>query len=133
VRPPPAPIQLLAARSCGRLLAAFDSAVDGRAGDAEQVAELGGAGSTTDSSRCHRVDRQRGGKDPDIELVVGCNTLSGVADETFDPDLLDEFDPFEIDAQSAHLFKHPHLGIEDINDVWASDPLSIRPSRQRTG
>lgn len=40
-----------------------------------------------------------------------------------DPDLLDEEDPFEIDSQAAHLFKHPHLGIEDIDDVWANDPL----------
>jgi hypothetical protein len=31
-----------------------------------------------------------------------------VAGDPFDPDLLDEFDPFEIDTQSAHLFKHPH-------------------------
>ena len=43
-----------------------------------------------------------------------------VADHRFDPDLLDEQDPFEIDAQATHLFKHPHLGVED---VWASDPL----------
>ena len=43
--------------------------------------------------------------------------------ERFDPGLLDEEDPFEIDAQAAHLFKHPHLGIDDIDDVWASDPL----------
>jgi len=42
--------------------------------------------------------------------------------ERLDPDLLGE-DPFEIDAQAAHLFKHPHLGIEDIMDVWVSDPL----------
>jgi len=40
-----------------------------------------------------------------------------VADERFDVDLLDEQDPFEIDAQAAHLFKHPHLGIEHIDDV----------------
>lgn len=47
-----------------------------------------------------------------------------MADEQrFDPDLLDEEDPFEIDSQAAHLFKHPHLGIEDIDEVWASDPL----------
>jgi hypothetical protein len=46
-----------------------------------------------------------------------------VADDPFDAGLLDEFDPFEIDTQSAHLSKHPHLGIEDISDVWASDPL----------
>ena len=43
--------------------------------------------------------------------------------ERFDLDLLDEEDPFEIDTQAAHLFKHPHLGIDDIDDVWASDPL----------
>lgn len=43
-------------------------------------------------------------------------------DELFDPDLLGE-DPFEIDAQAAHLFKHPHLGLEDVYDVWASDPI----------
>lgn len=41
----------------------------------------------------------------------------------FEPDLLDDEDPFAIDAQAAHLFKHPHLGIEDINDAWLSDPL----------
>jgi hypothetical protein len=46
-----------------------------------------------------------------------------VADQRFDLDLLDEEDPFEIDAQAAHLFKHPYLGIDDIDDVWASDPL----------
>ncbi len=46
-----------------------------------------------------------------------------MADERFDVDLLDEQDPFEIDAQAAHLFKHPHLGIEHIDDVWSSDPL----------
>lgn len=46
-----------------------------------------------------------------------------MADDRFDPDLLDEEEPFEIDAQAAHLFKHPHLGAADIEDVWASDPL----------
>jgi hypothetical protein len=43
--------------------------------------------------------------------------------ELFDPGLLDEEDPFEVDSQVAHLFKHPYLGIDDIDDVWASDPL----------
>ena len=43
--------------------------------------------------------------------------------ELFDLDLLDDDDPFEIDRQAAHLFKHPHLGIDDIGDVWRSDPL----------
>jgi hypothetical protein len=32
-------------------------------------------------------------------------------------------DPLEIHSQAAHLLKHPHLGIDDIDDVWASDPL----------
>jgi hypothetical protein len=65
-----------------------------------------------------------------------------VADELFDLDLLAEEDSFEIDAQSAHLFKHPTLGIENIREVWASDPMSLprqttpladgrRPRRQR--
>jgi hypothetical protein len=43
--------------------------------------------------------------------------------ERFDLELLDEDDPFEIDAQAAHLFKHPRLGIDDIREVWVSDPI----------
>jgi hypothetical protein len=43
--------------------------------------------------------------------------------ELFDLDSLDEDEPFEIDGQAAHLFKHPHLGIDDVLDVWMSDPL----------
>jgi len=46
-----------------------------------------------------------------------------LADELLDPELLDEGDPFEIDDQAAHLFKHAPLGVDDIYDVWASDPL----------
>jgi hypothetical protein len=46
-----------------------------------------------------------------------------VGGERVDLDLLDEEDPFEIDTQAAYLSKHPHLGIDDIDDVWASDPL----------
>jgi hypothetical protein len=41
----------------------------------------------------------------------------------FDLDLLSNADPFEIDTQSAHLFKHPNRGTDDIREVWASDPL----------
>ncbi|MGI8412465.1 MAG: hypothetical protein ACR2LV_05830 [Solirubrobacteraceae bacterium] len=41
----------------------------------------------------------------------------------FELDLLQDEDPFEIDAQAAHLFKHPHLSIDDIHDVWSSEPL----------
>lgn len=44
------------------------------------------------------------------------------SEQRFDPDLLDD-DPFDIDSQAAHLFKHPHLGVDDIADVRASDPL----------
>jgi hypothetical protein len=53
--------------------------------------------------------------------------------DRLDLDLLDEDDPFEIDEQAAHLFEHPQLGIDDIDDVWASGPCSTRPSRLRTG
>jgi hypothetical protein len=35
----------------------------------------------------------------------------------FDPDLLDAEDPFEIDTQATHLFKHPQLGLQDLYDV----------------
>jgi hypothetical protein len=41
----------------------------------------------------------------------------------FDIDELDDEDPFEIDAQAAHLFKHAPLGIADVYDVWRSEPL----------
>jgi hypothetical protein len=40
-----------------------------------------------------------------------------------DLDLLDDDDPFEIDAQLAHLFKHATLGVDDIYEVWQSDPV----------
>ena len=41
----------------------------------------------------------------------------------FDIDALDEHDPFEIDDQAAHLFKHAPLGISDIYEVWDAEPL----------
>lgn len=31
--------------------------------------------------------------------------------------------PFEVDRQTAHLFKHARLGIADIWEVWQADPL----------
>jgi hypothetical protein len=43
--------------------------------------------------------------------------------DLFDLDQLDDNDPFEIDSQAAHLFKHAGLGIEGIQDVWRSDLL----------
>jgi hypothetical protein len=36
---------------------------------------------------------------------------------------LDDDDPFEVDVQAAHLVKHPHLGLADVHDVWAAEPL----------
>lgn len=55
-------------------------------------------------------------------MVVVCYTLT-VVGEPFDLDSLDEADPFEIDAQTAHLFKHSHLGVDDVFEIWVSDPL----------
>lgn len=43
--------------------------------------------------------------------------------ELLDVDLLDDENPFEVDDQAAHLFKHPHLGLDDVLDVWENDPL----------
>jgi len=53
--------------------------------------------------------------------VFACNTVEDVA--RFAVDDLDEDWPFEIDQQVSHLFKHPGLSLDDIGDVWASDPL----------
>lgn len=55
-------------------------------------------------------------------FVCGCITLARVP-EALDLDRLDDEDPFEIDDQAAHLFKHPRLGIEDVYEVWQSEPL----------
>ena len=43
--------------------------------------------------------------------------------ELFDLDRLEDTDPFEIDRQAAHLFKHDPYGIDDIYEIWNSDPL----------
>lgn len=45
--------------------------------------------------------------------------------DLFDLDDLDPTDPFEVDDQAGkrHLFKRPHLGLEDVLEVWSSDPL----------
>jgi len=55
---------------------------------------------------------------------------SVVGKPRFDPEQLDDHDPFEIDTQAVHLFKHPHLGIDEVLDVWNSDPvLPSQPTR----
>lgn len=44
-------------------------------------------------------------------------------DEPFDLASLDGEDPFEIDDDNRpHLFKHGPFGVEDLYDVWWSDP-----------
>jgi hypothetical protein len=43
--------------------------------------------------------------------------------ERLDPGLLDEEDPFEIDfGNHPHLVKHGYA-LDDLYDVWVSDPL----------
>jgi hypothetical protein len=59
--------------------------------------------------------------------VVVCNTVLNMS-ARFDVELLDDESPFEIDRQAAHLFKHPYLGIDDVMDIWNSDPL-LYPAR----
>ncbi len=44
-------------------------------------------------------------------------------EDCFDLEALDDADPFEIDDQTAHLFKHAPYGIDDIYEVWESDPI----------
>lgn len=43
--------------------------------------------------------------------------------ELLNVDLLDDEDPFEIDEQAAHVFKHTGLGIDDVYEVWRSGPI----------
>jgi hypothetical protein len=62
-------------------------------------------------------------------FVSVCITFGQVADELFDLDLLEE-DPFEIDAQSARLFKRPRVGIEDHPRSLGFRPYV--PARQTT-
>jgi hypothetical protein len=49
--------------------------------------------------------------------------------DLFEVDALDDDDPFEIDDQSAHLFKHAPLGIDDVYEVWSSDALFYAATR----
>jgi len=46
--------------------------------------------------------------------------------EPLDIDRLADDDPFEIGHQAAHLFKLAALGIEDVHEVWQSDPVFTR-------
>lgn len=51
--------------------------------------------------------------------------------ERFSLDLLDRDDPFEIDQQMSHLFKHAMLSVDDVYDVWACDPLFYEADSSR--
>ncbi len=76
-----------------------------------------------------KADRERLGKLEHRGLAVGESTHDGSprrirqCREDGVEGLLDDADPFEIDDQAAHLFKHAPLGIDDIYEVWESDPL----------
>lgn len=41
----------------------------------------------------------------------------------FDVEDLDEEDPFEVDDQLIHLYKHAGMDLYDIYEVWTDDPL----------
>jgi len=41
----------------------------------------------------------------------------------FDIEALDEVDPFEVDDQLIHLYKHKGMDVYDIYEVWADNPL----------
>lgn len=50
----------------------------------------------------------------------------------FDPDLLDDSNPFELDKRNRpHLFKHEVFGEDDLWDVWISDPVFIPADEDR--
>lgn len=46
-----------------------------------------------------------------------------VARDRFDYEALDEEDPFEVDRQRTHLFKHEGLDLSDISEVWTDNPI----------
>jgi hypothetical protein len=53
--------------------------------------------------------------------------------ERFKLEQLDEEDPFEIDSQAAHLFKHPHLGSTISTMSGPVIRCSIQPNLRRIG
>ena len=61
-------------------------------------------------------------RDIDWECVAVCSRYACHV-VLLDLDGLDDEDPFEIAGQTAHLFKHPGLGIADIREMWVSAPL----------
>lgn len=65
-------------------------------------------------SRRHRDERSR---PPRGMTVRSLSLYTSPMSEPFDVDALDDTEPFEIDRQAAHLFKHPHLGLDDVMDA----------------
>lgn len=65
----------------------------------------------------------------EVGQVCSCSYYTHMVTSRLDLDLLDDDEPFEIDRQAAHLFKHVTLGIDDIHEVWRSDPL-FNPAKQ---
>lgn len=47
----------------------------------------------------------------------------------FDVEALDPEDPFEIDRQLTHLYKHEGMDVSDIYEVWTDNPL-FYPGRE---
>jgi hypothetical protein len=45
-----------------------------------------------------------------------------VGRKRFDIELLDETDPFEVDRQLVHLFKHEGMDLSDVSEVWMDNP-----------
>ena len=41
----------------------------------------------------------------------------------FDVEALDEVDPFEVDDQLIHLYKHEGMDLCDVYEVWTDSPL----------
>jgi hypothetical protein len=50
--------------------------------------------------------------------------------ERFDYEDLDDLDPFEMDEQRIHLFKHEGMDAIDIFEVWADDPRFYEGSEE---
>jgi hypothetical protein len=59
--------------------------------------------------------------------------LYSVVGDLFDLDRLYDADPFEIDVQLAHLFKHHPLGVDDIFDVGDQTHSSTQPNHPHAG
>jgi hypothetical protein len=53
----------------------------------------------------------------------------GMTRSRFDIEALDEVDPFEVDDQLIHLYKHEGMDLCDVYEVWMDEPL-FYPGRE---